>query len=302
VKFVQRGSAAGTVWGIARWLAGAVLIQLLAPAALASTACSGSGNTVVLGTYTGQLLTSGVSNGTLSCPSGSSYTIALGAGTGTGATVSTRALTGPSSSQLKYSLFQDSARTINWGNTPGVDTENGTGSGSSKPITIYPSVPAGQYVRPGSYVDSVLLTLTGSGLTTTSYYVSVTATVQPTCTISANPLSFGTYTGAVASAVTVVSVTCTSTTPYNVGLSAGNGTGATVTTRQMKGVSPAVLAYGLFTNTTHTTNWGNTVGTDTVAGTGTGAAQGLYVYGQIPAGQNVAPGSYSDVIVATLTY
>jgi spore coat protein U-like protein len=50
------------------------------------------------------------------------------------------------------------------------------------------------------------------------------------------------------------------------------------------------------------TNWGNTVGTDTVAGTGNGAAQALTVYGQIAAGLYVTPGSYTDTITATVTY
>jgi spore coat protein U-like protein len=45
-----------------------------------------------------------------------------------------------------------------------------------------------------------------------------------------------------------------------------------------------------------------TIGTDTVPLTGNGAAQVETVYGQIPAGQFVAPGSYSDTITATVTY
>jgi len=44
------------------------------------------------------------------------------------------------------------------------------------------------------------------------------------------------------------------------------------------------------------------VGTDTVAGTGTGALQSLTVYGQLPANQKVLPGSYSDTITVTITY
>jgi spore coat protein U-like protein len=63
-----------------------------------------------------------------------------------------------------------------------------------------------------------------------------------------------------------------------------------------------VLNYGLFSNGTWTTNWGNTSGTNWVSGTGNGAAQGLTVYGQIPAGQYVTPGSYADTIGVTVTY
>jgi len=39
-----------------------------------------------------------------------------------------------------------------------------------------------------------------------------------------------------------------------------------------------------------------------VAGTGTGAAQNLTVYGRIPASQFPGAGSYSDTVVVTLTY
>jgi len=75
-----------------------------------------------------------------------------------------------------------------------------------------------------------------------------------------------------------------------------------VTNRSMTGPSSSHLAYKLFSNSGHTTNWGNTVGTDTVAGTGTGAAQSLTVYGQITAAQFVRPGSYTDTVTATITY
>jgi spore coat protein U-like protein len=99
-----------------------------------------------------------------------------------------------------------------------------------------------------------------------------------------------------------ISVTCTKASTYDVGLNAGLATGATVTTRKMTGPASALLSYKLFSNSGYTTNWGNTVGTDTVAGTGSGSAQSLTVYGQIPAGQSAAPGSYTDTITATITY
>ncbi|MBR0667019.1 spore coat U domain-containing protein [Roseomonas hellenica] len=130
----------------------------------------------------------------------------------------------------------------------------------------------------------------------------VTATVQATCLISANPLAFGTYTGTQTDATTTLAVTCTNTTPYTVGLDAGTATGATVTTRRMTGPASAFLNYALFSDSARTINWGNTVGTNTVAGTGSGAAQTLTVYGRVPAAQFVAPGAYVDTITATITF
>jgi spore coat protein U-like protein len=63
-----------------------------------------------------------------------------------------------------------------------------------------------------------------------------------------------------------------------------------------------LLGYKLFSNSGRATNWGNTVGTDTVTGTGTGNSQSLTVYGQVHAGQYFKPGSYTDTITATITY
>ncbi|MCL4525890.1 MAG: spore coat U domain-containing protein [Gammaproteobacteria bacterium] len=131
---------------------------------------------------------------------------------------------------------------------------------------------------------------------------TVSATVAATCTISATNLAFGTYNGALTNANSTVTVTCTNTTPYNVGLNAGTATAATVSTRAMTGPSSATLSYGLFQNASYTTNWGDTIGTDTETGTGNGSAQALTVYGQIPAGQYPAPGAYTDTITATITY
>ncbi|MGA2086956.1 MAG: spore coat U domain-containing protein [Terracidiphilus sp.] len=134
---------------------------------------------------------------------------------------------------------------------------------------------------------------------TTTFGVS--ATVLKDCIVSASALGFGNYTGAVNSAQSTVTVTCTSGTTYTVGLGPGLATGATVTTRQMQN-GTNLLNYGLFSNGTWTTNWGNTLATNWVSGSGTGVAQPLTVYGQIPAGQYVTPGSYTDTIAVTVTY
>jgi spore coat protein U-like protein len=58
-----------------------------------------------------------------------------------------------------------------------------------------------------------------------------------------------------------IDVTCTNTTPYNIGLEGLNG--GSVTTRQMKSAGPALINYSLFSDAGRTVNWGNTVGTDT---------------------------------------
>jgi spore coat protein U-like protein len=130
----------------------------------------------------------------------------------------------------------------------------------------------------------------------------VTANVQATCAISATSAAFGSYTGVIADTTSIVTVTCSNTTTYNIGLNAGLGTGATVTNRLMVGPNSNQLNYGLFQDAAHSINWGDTVGTDTVTGAGNGLAQTITIFGQIPAGQFDQAGIYLDTITATITF
>lgn len=91
------------------------------------------------------------------------------------------------------------------------------------------------------------------------------------------------------------------TTPYNIGLDAGTGTGATVAVRKMTSGANAVN-YSLYSDSGHTTVWGNTVGTNTVAATGNGSTQSYTVYGRVTAQTTPAPGTYTDTITVTVTY
>lgn len=137
---------------------------------------------------------------------------------------------------------------------------------------------------------------------------NVSLTIQANCTISANPLSFGT-TGVLASAVnqqTTLSVTCTNTTTYNVGLDPGSVSGSSVSSRPLAGTASGntstTVGFQLYQNAGHSTPWGNTVGTDTVSGTGNGTAQTLTVYGQVPAQTTPQPDTYQTTITATITF
>jgi spore coat protein U-like protein len=146
------------------------------------------------------------------------------------------------------------------------------------------------------------LATTAANAATTNTTFQVSAVVQANCTISAAALAFGNYTGAQNDKTSNLTITCTNTSPYDIGLDAGTTSGATVANRSMVDGSNNKLGYALFSDSAEKVNWGNTVGTDTVKGTGTGATQTVTVYGQIPAAQYVTPGSYSDTITATLTY
>lgn len=132
----------------------------------------------------------------------------------------------------------------------------------------------------------------------------VMADVTASCTIAAADLDFAAYdpAGAAVPGQSSITVHCTNGTTWDVGLNAGVFSGATTSTRKMTGPGSFALSYGLFTDSAHTTNWGNIVGTDTKSGTGTGADQVLNVYGLIPGTQNVGAGHYEDTITATVTF
>jgi spore coat protein U-like protein len=251
----------------------------------AAQTCSLTVTAMNFGTYTGALL-NGTATGKVTCAGG--WDIPLNAGTGAGASETIRKMTGPGGAELSYEVFQDAARTINWGNTTGTEL---TGTGNAT-VTFYGQILALQFAVPGTYTDT---------LSTATTDFSVTATVAKDCGVTATNLAFGNYTGAVNNSTSTVTVTCTNTTTYTVGLSPGLATGATVTTRKMQN-GTALLPYALYSNSGMTTNWGNTAATNWVSGTGTGVAQALTVYGQIAAKQYVTPGSYSDTITATVTY
>lgn len=137
---------------------------------------------------------------------------------------------------------------------------------------------------------------------TTSFQVQLT--IQAQCLInSASTLSFGTQ-GVLSGNVdqtSTIQIQCTDTTPYTIGLDAGTGAGATVATRKLTG-GGSTINYSLYTNSGRTSVWGTTIGSNTVASTGTGAAQSFTVYGRIPAQTTPAPATYTDTITVTVTY
>ena len=134
----------------------------------------------------------------------------------------------------------------------------------------------------------------------------VTLKIIADCIISANPLDFGQSQGVLQTAVTAnttLNVTCTATTPYNVGLNAGTGTGSSTSARLMSGTAGNSSTVGFnLKQTSGGANWGNTQGTDTLSGTGSGVVQNLTVYGQVPAQATPQPDTYKSTITATVYF
>ena len=134
---------------------------------------------------------------------------------------------------------------------------------------------------------------------------NVTITIQSNCTVqSATDLAFGSQ-GVITTNVdaqSTISVQCTDTTPYNIGVNAGTGAGATVAARKMTGPAAATVTYSVYRDAARTLIWGTTIGTDTVAATGNGSAQPVTVYGRVPPQATPASGAYSDTLTVTVTY
>lgn len=143
-----------------------------------------------------------------------------------------------------------------------------------------------------------------AGALTATTTMNVTATVLSSCSVSATDLAFGNYnpiSGAALDGATSISVTCTNGTSYNVGISAGGGAGATTASRKMTN-GANTLNYTLYRDAGRTNVWGDIVSTDTLPGTGSGAAQPIDVYGRIPGGQTAPSGGYTDTVTITVTY
>lgn len=138
---------------------------------------------------------------------------------------------------------------------------------------------------------------------TTQFNVQITIVAE--CQIdSATDMDFGTV-GVLdenVDATSTITVTCTSGTGYDIGLDPGQGAGATVATRLMTGPDGEAVEYSLYQNAARTIVWGDTIGTDTVTGAGTGTPQTYEVFGRVLPQDTPQPGTYTDVVTVTVTF
>ena len=130
--------------------------------------------------------------------------------------------------------------------------------------------------------------------------LNVTATVQTSCALNGGTLNFGEYNSGQQTDLdvegTIAFAHCSGNLSFELD---GGGTG-NVNSRQMSSGSNR-LDYQIYRNPTRSAVWGS--GTN---------AQGMVllttqsgtvpVYGRIPGGQTVPPGTYSDVVNITMTF
>lgn len=186
---------------------------------------------------------------------------------------------------------------------------------------------------PKLVIRAALALVAGLGIATTSWAagpvtstVTVTATVPQTCTVSTSNVAFSTYdpvtTNNLATGVDIattggangaVSVTCTKSAT-GVTIDLGTGANLSGTDRQMASGAER-LKYQLFKAASDapaatcpgTTIWGTgitggAVLTPATPGWAAGTAKVFNICGFVGKGQDVAPGSYTDPVVATVTY
>lgn len=154
------------------------------------------------------------------------------------------------------------------------------------------------------------LAFTGSALAATATSnMSVSATVTNNCTISAGALAFGSYgidnvNGTDLDANATITLQCTSGASTVVTLgqglhATGSSTDATPDRRMQSGTD--FLSYSLYRLPDYTGQWSNDAANG-LAYTGQGTSSTVTVYGRVPGSQNVPAGSYTDTVVATITF
>lgn len=146
--------------------------------------------------------------------------------------------------------------------------------------------------------------------------VAATSQAATECIIQATTVAFGVYssssnkdsTGTVRVGCRMTSSPDDDTITYSVSLLAG-GNGGTIANRRMSN-GTSNMSYQLYNNSGRTTVWGDglngtarTSGSVNV-GTTTSYKYSPYytIYGRIPLGQSLSPGSYTDTVVISVTF
>ncbi|MGO1069825.1 Csu type fimbrial protein [Lysobacter sp. CA199] len=266
--------------------------------------------------------------------------VSIFSGTDGGGTLAPRRMINGFNDPLQMQLYSDAARSAIWGARGNATVPNFVplqfdyavpllGGSQTLTATLYGRIPAQTALNAGTYVNrftagpDTLIEFRyaeallgsppmpasclsgGSAGTASSFPFTVNGSVPNTCTLTPKPvpdLAFGNVPGLIASNVdrtTAIGLTCTGHTAWQIGLN--NGLYASGTIRRMRNAGGQFVPYELYRDSNHIQRWGNTVGTDTQGGTGTGTAQSQTVYGRVTP-QTATVGSYSDTITVTVTY
>ena len=230
--------------------------------------------------------------------------------------------------QLDYNIFRKSNYFTIWGSKvwafspthwPKKLTLNGSGNASHSKV-VRGEIYSGQSgTTPGLYSSSFsgnhtliayaytsvgnCATISGGAGIHVQVPFSVVAVVNPSCTVSATTMNFGSvgFLSANRDTSNTISVNCSNLIPYTISLGDGlNGIGDPTSRKMNNGGT--LVDYGIYQDSGRSTPWGDSIGTNTVSDSGTGSTQNFTAYGRVPTQTTPVPGTYSDTIVMTVTY
>lgn len=152
-------------------------------------------------------------------------------------------------------------------------------------------------IKTALFVSSLLLIVELANATTKAENATfqVKIEVVSTCAISATDIDFGQVNSGITATDKTgnLNVTCTSQTPYSVGLSSsGKMTHTTDSTSS--------IAYKLFKASSDIAEWDND--NNLYSATGSGIVQTIPVVAKLSGSTNVRAGNYADTVTATVTY
>lgn len=131
--------------------------------ATVASQCTISATALNFGAYDPNQATDDTAASTISvtCSNQLPVTIALDAGTSTGATETARLMVLAGKPSMKYAIYSDAGRANNWGSSAGTQSTTGAGTNTPVVLNVYGSIPKNQYaVGVGAYSDSVTATVT----------------------------------------------------------------------------------------------------------------------------------------------
>ena len=142
----------------------------------------------------------------------------------------------------------------------------------------------------------------GARAGTSTASLAVSATVTADCRITAPALTFPNYvSGQAANADVAINLAYTGCIGSSLVIGLNGGANDQTSSRGMKSTAGAILRYQLYRDAARTSGIGSgSAGISLTADTS--GSGNVPVYGRIPNGQAVAPGTYSDTVAITLTF
>lgn len=131
--------------------------------------------------------------------------------------------------------------------------------------------------------------------------VLVSLKVSSACSVTAQPLDFGTVNSFAANidSSSATTVKCTPQAAYSVVINYGLNAGTTTQRKLLSTTTAATVNYDLYSDSTRSTTWTPTSGK---TGVGDGTEQAMTIYGRVPTQTAVAAGDYKDTVTVTVNY